>query len=180
MMRHLTIVAMIYLSLVFQPCFAADIDLVSFRPWFPGLAMVACVLLTEGALRLVWVGLLALCVDCLSGDRLGLHVIVATLIATALIVIRADSRSASVALTGMLVFSGTFLWQCTAAIAHGFIDRQPFDLEQLVLPALRDGISTVAIALCVLLTGRLLRNAIRPQRTSSLPLTNRWSMLTGG
>ncbi len=179
MFRQLIIAALVYTSLVIQSGLGTDLQVLGLQPWLPGLGLVACALLIKGASSLCWAGLWGLGVDCLSGEKIGVNLVVATIVASSLLALRTDGRSPGLVGTVMYVLVGTFLWRGGAAIAHGFLNHRPVDFEQLLVRALIEGVSTGGIAVSVLIIGRLVINVISPSRYSSVPLANHWSMLTG-
>ena len=180
MTRHLAVACLIYLALAVQPSLGSGLVFPLFRPWLPGIAVVVCVMLTDGAMSFVWPGVLGLAIDSLSGDRLGVHVIAATIVAIAIKTLQPNGWSRSIVVIGAFTLFGTFLWRSMAAMSHSYQYRYAIDLTRCLVPALIEGFSTTALLVGILLTCRLLMNAIRPRQTSSMSLTNRWSMLTGG
>jgi cell shape-determining protein MreD len=177
--RHLAIACLIYTVLVLQPSTTSDFAAVSIRLWLPGMAVVACVLMFDGAASLVWAGILGLGIDCQSVDKLGVHLVIATLVVSVLITMRADSRSPGSVAVAAFVFGATFVWRTAAWIAHGLLDGRSIDVSQLGVCASFDAVCTSASVLALSLTGRMLMKAVSPQQDSSVSLGNRWSMLTG-
>ena len=177
--RHLAIACLIYTVLVLQPSTTSVFSNVSIRLWLPGLAVVACVLMFDGIASLAWAAVLGFGVDCQSVDKLGVHLVIATLVASVLITIRSDSRSQGPVAVAAFVFGGAFVWRTLAWIAHGLLDGRSIDLTQLAMCACFDAVCTSAVVAVLLLTGRMLIGVFRPQRALSVSLGNRWSMLTG-
>lgn len=177
--RHLAIACLIYTVLAVQPGLSNDIAAIGFRPWLPGIALVACVLLTNDSASLVWAGVLGFGVDCQSLDRLGVNVVVATIVASGLMRAKSDNRPQGAISVVVLVFVGTFVWRIAGAIVHGLLDGQSFDVVQLVTFASLAAVGTSVLSLCLSIGGRLLLAAGTSQRTSARLLNNHWSMLTG-
>ena len=177
MTRHLIIACAIYLALVLQPSLPADGALTTFRPWLPAIALVVCVQMARETASLAWAGVLGLGVDSLSGDRLGIHVVVATLVATGMIAMKSDRRSRSVLQIGILTFGGTFLWLSLVTTIHQLLDHRTLALAETLVFSAKNGLSTAGLSLAALLLVRLILNAFRQQRTASVTLGNRWSML---
>ena len=177
--RHLVTVCLIYASMVLQSSVSNDVAFGSFRPWLPGVALVACVVMHNRVAGLVWASLLGLGVDSVSADRLGVHVVLVTLVAIGLSMMQQEGRSHGAVYTGVLVLAATSLWRSLSAAIQGILADQRFDFPRVLISAFGDGVYTAVLTIVVLLFVRLLTNAIRPQKSSStIPLTNRWSMLT--
>jgi rod shape-determining protein MreD len=177
--RQLAIACLIYLALVIQPSLGDGLGHSMFRPWLPGIVVVTCVWSLGRSSGLICSALLGLGIDCLSGGKLGIHFIVATIVAMSLMLLRTNARS-PVVVIGMLAFFAAFTWRCMAAVAHASLGHQSFEVNQIIAPAATDGVSTSVLFIGVLLLYRVLITAFQPQPVSSVALTNRWSMLSGG
>jgi rod shape-determining protein MreD len=177
--RHLVIACLIYLTLVLQSSFASDLAFHGFRPWLPGIALVACVLLHDGAASLMWSSLLGLAVDSLSAERLGLNVAIATLVAMGLLITRQEIRSFGVVLTGIFVLIGTIGWRVASATTLGLLNEQTLNTPQLLMSELGSGVYTGVVTICLLSLIRGAKNCVRKRGGSSpTVLTNQWTMLT--
>ncbi len=162
-----------------QPSVPGHLATDLFRPWLPGIVLVASVVLTEGMVSVIWAGILGFGVDCLSIERLGVHLVVATAVAVGIILVRNDERPHGVILFGSLVFSATFLWRSLAAVIHGILDRSAFDFSSVSGFALIEAISTAGLVVGAMLCCRLVIRVLKPKEQSSIVLANRWSMLSG-
>ena len=177
--RHLLIVCLIYTSLVTQSSLAADVVLFGFRPWFPGIVLMACTLLHQGGNSLVWAALLGLSVDCLSGERLGVNVVTATLVAAGMTSLKTEVPVTGTATIVLFVFTGTIGWRVASATVHCLLANRMIDGLQILISASGSGLYTAIVTLGVLLVVQLPRFAIRSRsRSTPIALTNRWSMLT--
>lgn len=178
MVRNLAIVCLIYVVLVVQPSVSGELAVGSFRPWLPGIAVVACGLVVDGPASLLWAAFLGLGIDCQSVERPGINLIISTLIASAVIAFRTNDRSHGAIPVALFVFAASLAWRMAASIIHSFIDRQPPAIVNLASSACWDGFSSALLTIAVMIAWRLLINSIRPQSLSSMSLNNRWSMLT--
>lgn len=178
MVRHLAIAWMVYAALVLQPGASGDIAIRCFCPWIPGIVVVACALVFEGPASLIWAAILGLGVDCLSVNRPGIHLVLATLTVSGIAALRSDHRSAGVISVGVLVFGASFVWRMAASVVNALLDRHPFDIANLASSASGDGGGTALIAIAGMVGWRLTISAFRSQNLSSISLNNRWSMLT--
>lgn len=177
--RHMATACLIYLSLVLQSSVAAILVLYGFKPWFPGIALAACVLLHNGSTSVVWAALLGLAVDGLSAERLGLHAIMVTFSAMALLIARQEIQSMETTLTGLFVLAATFAWRGLSAIALGLLNNQSMAWYGLLISEFGSGVYTASIAMGLLGLVDLTKRGMRRRRDSTLPvLTNQWSMLT--
>ncbi len=177
--RHLLIVCLIYTSLVMQTSLAGEVVLFGFRPWFPGIVLMACTLLHQGGNSLVWAALLGLSVDCLSGERLGVNVVTATLVATGMISLKTEGRVTGTATIVLFVFSGSIGWRVATETINCLLANRTADGSLILISASGSGIYTAIVTLGVLLVARLPRFAVRSRsRARPIALTNRWSMLT--
>jgi rod shape-determining protein MreD len=177
--RHLVIVCLIYMALVFQTSLSNGSNQSAIQPWLPGLALAACVLLTDSSASLVWAGLLGLGVDCLADSHLGVNLIVTILVVSGLVALRRETRSQGIMMIGISLFAGTFLWRTAIATINAHLDRRPIDLSQLIIVPLTSAFSSTLIVVSMVIVGRMAMTIVRGQPTSSVSLANRWSMLTG-
>lgn len=179
MARRLTLACLIYAALAWQPGLETCLREFPFRIWLPGLALAGCLLLAHDSERLVWAGLLGFGIDCLSGQRLGIHLILTTLVGILLSVCIGIRSSPGPLSVGFIVFAGTTLWRGGSAALHGILEGQSSEFVNLARSASADGLLTALIAFVLAFIGRLCVSAAQPTQRSSLSLKNRWSMLTG-
>lgn len=177
--RHLAIGCLIYLALALQTGIARDCMIFESDSWLPGIVVVACVLTTDGAACLIWAALLGLGLDCQSLDHLGVHVVVATFVASLLIWIRSDARSQGIMAIAMYVFGATFLWKLATEMIHGVVDHRSWDLMQSLTLAGFSAACTSGLTGALLIGVSLVKSAGRLRKSSSVSLNNQWSMLTG-
>ena len=179
MVRHLTIACSIYASLVIQASWNPDLILTPFRLWLPGFAFLVCLACTRGIVCLIWSAILGLGVDCLAGDRMGVNVVIVTLLTTGLLFIRSDDRQPTMILHGVLAFVAIVLWRGSALFVRSLLDHQPYEFRTAFTLACSNGLSAAVIVIAVIFLHRLLKNAFSPRQAATISLTNRWSMLTG-
>ena len=178
-LRHMTTACLIYLSLVLQTSLASELTFFEFRPWFPGVALAACVLLHNTTSSVIWASVLGLAIDGLSAERLGLHAILATFVASGLLMARQEIRSFQTMLTGLFVFAGTVVWKSLSAVVLGLIGNQPMAIHESLISGFESAAYTSLIAVSLQLVVSLGQRVLRKRRDSVLPiLTNQWSMLT--
>lgn len=175
--RHLVIVCLIYAALVLQTTAASDFATAGFQPWWPGIVLVMCLVLTDGMASLLWVGLLGLAVDFQSAERPGVHLVLVTLIASGLNLIRSDRQTRGTFSIGAFVFGGTLIWRTAAPLAHAVLDHHSFVLMELVFAAICQAACSAVVMVFLLASVRLGMNALRNDSMSSVGLDNQWSML---
>jgi cell shape-determining protein MreD len=174
--RQMCFACLVYLSLVLQTSLASDVALGAFQPWLPGVSLALCLMLTDATATLFWAAVLGFGVDCLSGQRLGVHVVVATVVTTGLLMFRTDRRPVGIVAFGTLVLAGTFLWRTLSVLAQGMLDRQMIDAAVISV----SGIYSALVAIGLLLVIRFIIDAMGIHRQSgAVQLANRWTMLTG-
>jgi rod shape-determining protein MreD len=179
MMSHLVTACLIYLSLVLQSCVASDIAIHSFRPWFPGLVLAACVLRHGNVAGIVWAGILGFAVDGLSAERLGVHLVVTTFVAMGLLVAREESSSYGTMLTGIFVFAGTLIWRLASMTTHATLAGRDLNVQETLSITVGDAVYSSAITVVfTMLFLRLWRVSGRGETSTSISLKNRWTMLT--
>lgn len=177
--RQMATACLIYLSLVMQSSLAVELAVYEIKPWFPGIALAACVLLLDGPASVIWAALLGLAVDGLSAERLGLHAIMVTFVATGLLMVRKEIRSMKTMLSGCFVFAGTYAWRGLSVITMGLIGRQPISIHEILILEFGSGVYTALIATSLLLVVALTKRGVQKGSEPPLPvLTNQWSMLT--
>lgn len=179
MVRYLATACLIYAALVLQSTFARDLAVEGIEPWFPGIALVACVALHEGTVSLVWAALLGLMVDSLSGGRMGPHTAITTCVATILLVARQDLRTIGVILAGIFVLCGTFVWRLSALLSLAVLERRSIDPANLMITFAGEGIYTSLLTIVSLLLLKLMSLKFRERESATQPvLKNQWTMLT--
>ncbi len=175
---HLATACLIYLSLVLQSCLAGELAFHSFRPWFPGIVLAIGVLLHKEIAGLVWSGIIGLAVDCLSGERLGVHLVISTFVAMGLMVSRHDIQSNRPVSLCVLVFVGSFLWRFVSMATHAVLAGRGAVFHDSLTIAFGDSIySTVLTAAVVLLFCLSLKAFGRRETATSITFSNRWTML---
>ena len=181
--RHLLTAGLIYLSLALQSSLAGELLLSHSQPWFPGIMLVVCVILHPGSAGLMWGALLGLGVDCLSGERLGVQVILVTIVG---LMLRSCTREGATfgslrfgsLRTGTLIFLATLCWKGLSATMLGLQENQPF-CSDWWLAGCKDGVYSGVLVTSVLLFMNFLKNGIkRRDQTRRTVLTNQWSMLS--
>ncbi len=178
MLPHLVTACLIYISLVLQSCVSCDMTFHSCRPWFPGIVLAACLLIHDEIAGVVWAGILGLVVDGLGADRMGVHLVVTTVVAAGLLLARQDTRSNGTLLLGPFVFVGTLIWRLASATTQGILDRRDFNLQESLSVAFGDGVYTAVTTVAIGLLIRLFWQASDRHKTSNpIALKNRWSML---
>jgi hypothetical protein len=186
MTRHLIVACIVYLALVLQPSLSSDLASIPMRPWLPGIALAACLSLIKGSGSLIWAAILGLGVDGQSVEQLGVHLILATLIATMLLtasgdLLRFHSHSFSppgVIITFVGVFSATFVWRFAASVIHSHFDRHTVTLDQIAWSACYVGIGSAVVASVAIMAVRLMASSLHGRQATSVALDNQWNMLT--
>ena len=178
--RHLATACLIYLSLVLQSSFAANLAIYGARPWFPGIVLVMCAFRHDNTGSLLWSAVLGLAVDGVSAERAGVHVAIATLIATFLVIARQDIRSCGSLLAGAFALISTLLWRSGSTMTFSLLAAQTPDLTPMLLSIFGDSVYNALMTIGFLSLVQIARNRIRkPEKTPATILTNRWTMLTG-
>ena len=177
-LNHLATACVVYLALLLQTSIAFDLTLFAdYRPWFPGIALVVCVLIHDGPASLIWSAVLGLATDGLSSDRPGFHTMIVTVVAMVLLSAKHDIRSFGSILIALFVFAGTFLWQSLSVIAISLSTGQLQNLPRALRCELGNAVYTLLLIWFLLTFVGLIR--LRKRESSSIPvLNNRWSMLT--
>ena len=176
--RHLLTAGLIYLSLALQSSLAGELLLSHSQPWFPGIMLVVCVILHSGSAGLMWGALLGLGMDCLSNERLGVQVILVTIVGLMLRSCTRKGATFGALLTGALIFLATLCWRGLSATTLGLLENQQFHSEWW-LKGCKDGVYSALLVTSVLLFMNLLKNGIkRREQTRRTVLTNQWSMLS--
>jgi len=176
--RHLLTAGLIYLSLASQSSLAGELSLSHSQPWFPGIMLVFCVMLHPGSAGLMWGALLGLGVDCLSNERLGVQVILVTIVGLMLRSCTREGATFGSLRTGVLIFLATLCWKGLSATTLGLLENQKFH-SGWWLKACKDGVYSALLVTSVLLFMNLLKNGIkRRDQTCRTVLTNQWSMLS--
>jgi len=178
MLRHLAIASLIYVALVLQPGLPVELSMAGARPWIPGMALVLCLMLAEGSASLIWVSILGLGVDCLSGERLGVHIVVATAVAAGLQVFQSSSRFVRPAAVSIAVLTGTFFWKFAVTALHALLAHRTLDWPSVATAASGDAVYTAVLVLLVLIVSRAAWASIFPERLAQFSILNRWSRLT--
>lgn len=178
MLRHLTMATVIYVALVMQPSLPPELSVAGSRPWIPGIALVICLVLAEGSTSLIGASVLGLGVDCLSGERLGVHVMVATAVAAGVLAMKSSARFAGPVAVSTAVLAGTFAWKTTATVLYTLLGRRPIDWPNTARASLNDAIYSAIVVLFILITGRAIWASIFPERLVQFSILNRWSRLT--
>jgi rod shape-determining protein MreD len=178
MLRHMATACLIYLTLLLQTGIAVDLTMHhDCKPWFPGIALIICVLLHEGPASLVWSATLGLATDGLSGERLGFHTVIVTIVAMGLLAAKQDIRSFGTLPIIVFIFVGTFAWRTFSVTAFYLLARQSQNFLQLMQYELVGALYTALMTAVLLLFVDLVN--VRKRAGSHPPiLTNRWSMLT--
>ncbi len=178
MMNHLVTACLIYLSLVLQSCVSGDLAFHSYRPWFPGIVLAACVLMHDDVASVIWAGILGLFVDGLAAERLGVHLVVTTFVAVGLLMVRQDTRSNGTLSLACFVFVGTCTWRLASMTIDSIVIGRELDLKTAFTVALGDGFYSTVMTLAFATLVRLLFQAFGRRETStSIALKNRWTML---
>lgn len=179
--RHLAVLCLMYAALTLQPGLGPETNAVQFRLWLPAVVLVAGVILLRGTASLFWAGVLGLSIDCLAGGRLGVNMVIATIVAAGINSLWTTDRDWPGLLTvEMSLFLATVLWRSGAALVDSAIDRRFLPLTSLIQPALVEAASTAVFVVVALLPVQLGIWLRRPQDGPAVLLANRWTMLTGG
>lgn len=179
MARYLVTACLIYAAVVLQSTFAKGLAIQNIQPWFPGMALVACIALHEGSVSLFCAAFLGLMVDGLSGERMGPHTAIACCIATVLLMARQDLRSFGIVLSGIFVLCTTFAWKCLASIVVTLLERRAIDPGPVLISSASDGIYTALLMTSLLIIIQLVMRSLRRRPETSQPvLRNQWTMLT--
>ncbi len=150
----------------------------SFRPWFPGIVLAACILRHGEIAGVVWAGILGLVVDGLGAERMGVHLVVTTVVAVGLLMARQDIRSNGTLLLGSFVFVGTLTWRLASTTTQAILDRGEFNVQEYLSVAFGDGVYTAVITVVIALSIRLFwQTSGRCDTSTSITLKNRWAML---
>ena len=177
--RQIATASLIYCSLVLQSTSASAIAVYQLRPWFPAMVLVACVSLHKGALGIWWAGVLGLAIDGISGERLGVHLVIATFIASLLSSALQETPSSGALLYGIFVIVATFLWRSSNAITQAWLTGQVIDPLQTMILASGDATYTAGLILILMMSGKLLHiGIVRSEPRSTFSLNNQWTMLT--
>ena len=177
-MSHLVTACLIYISLIAQSCVASDLAFHHFRPWFPGIVLAISVLLHAETAGLIWAGILGLAVDCLSGERLGVNLVISTFVAMGLMMTRHDIDSNRPVLLCVFVFAGTLLWRFVSMSTRAVLDGRDAMIHDIFTIAFGDSIySTVLISALVLSFCLTWKAFARRETTTSITFSNRWAML---
>jgi cell shape-determining protein MreD len=177
--RQLASASVIYLSLVLQPNLDEVMGQTMFRPWMPGMALVVCAWLTNGTSYLIWSALIGLTIDCLSEGRLGIHMLSATAAAVLLLAFQ-FSRRRNILIIGALTFVSNFAWHAFAVITEACLSHSPIQIERYTTLVISESVATTVVLLGTLIVGRAAARALGPYSTSSVALSNQWSMLSDG
>ena len=177
--RHLATACLVYLSVVMQSTIASDLTAFGAKPWFPGMALVACLLLHEGVAFLVWSALLGFFVDGLSPERFGLNIVIATFVAMGLLMAKQEIRSFGAILTGIFVLGGTIGWRIASAVTSGLLSDDPRNIGPLLTTDIEMGVYSAMLVFGMFLLLKMLKAMfIGSGRSSQTVLTNEWMMLT--
>lgn len=179
MVQQAFIACLIYLSLVLQASWH-DASVYSQIPiWLPGIAFVACHSLTRGTSSLVWSGILGFGLDCLGADQMGMNLAIITMISLGTLVLRSGERQPTILLYGLFAFVSTFLWRAAVLAIHCRLDHQTLPLASILAMAALNGLSVAVVIVTSQTLHFLLTRGLSPRRSSTVSLSNRWSMLTG-
>ena len=177
--RQAIIACLIYLSLVLQASGRDGLTYFGMQIWLPGIAFVACHSLTNGTASLVWSGILGFGLDCLGTEQMGMNLAIITLISLGILLVRSGERQPTILLYGLFGFVSTFLWRAAVLAIHCRLDHQLLPLTSILTMAASNGLSVAVVIVTCRTLQFLLRRGFSPRRTSTVSLSNRWSMLTG-
>lgn len=178
MLRHLAIGSLIYLALAIQPGLPVELSVAGSRPWIPGIVLVLCLVMAEGSEALIWSSLLGLGVDCLSGERLGVHVVVTTVVATGLLAFKSSSRFSGPIAASMAVLGAIFLWKLTATGLRAVLGQRAIDWPHLAMASFGDAVYSALLVFLVQMASRAVWASLFPERLVQFSILNRWSRLT--
>lgn len=179
MTRHLGTACLIYFALALQATTAHEIAVYDVRPWFPGIVLVACVLLHRGASAIGWAGVLGLGVDSVSSERLGVQLAIACIIAGVLSAASEETPSNGPLLKMIFVIVATFLWRSLNGMVQAWLCEQAIDPLRILILSSGDASYTAALTLMLLICRQTLKRGLRRREARSpFSLNNQWSMLT--
>lgn len=176
MWRHLAIGFLVYLCLAVQPNLVGVLGPCWFRPWVPGMGLIVCATIASGPVVLIWGAILGLGVDCLSGVRLGIHVVSATVATGCFQSLRGQTKASGLFSMSLAAFAAIFIWKSMASALAELSEHRASDFSRDFSTIVQDSSSTTVSLVIVVLVYRFLMNEIPHDRRSSL--SNRWSMLT--
>lgn len=177
MWRHLVVGCFVYGALVVQPSVSVNSGNPLLCPWIPGIALIVCGLWLDGSSSLIWSAVLGLGVDCLSGERLGFHVVGATIASVCMQLIRGRSSARGVLSIGPVAFIAITVWRVVSTVLRDVVEHAAVTSQDLAR-ILSECSATTVLFVGTILTLRILANELGLVRDSTAPLSNRWSMLT--
>lgn len=155
MLRHIGILAMIYLGVVAQSSLVPTEILGMGRPFLPAILLVVIALACNATASIVWSGLLGLVLDGLSTERLGVQLALAALLGLGLQVMQSLWRSRSLVPLVAMSMILCVAWRTLSPMTHAVLSGRIVDPHLVLTDAVQDAAWTAAVA-CLLLLGRRL------------------------
>ena len=146
--------------------------------WLPALALIACVELTDGVMLVVWSAAVGLLTDCLSLDQVGINVLITTILATAILILRREGRISTITSVVVTTLLTTFIWRFVLISVLGLFEEMPLTFDKVAILAIKNSASNCVIAWVVMLAITLWRSTFTRDLGPTLSLRNRWTMLT--
>ena len=155
-LRHLGILALIYLCVVAQSSLGSTEATGLGRPFLPAALLVLIAATCHPTPSILWSGLLGLVLDALSPDRLGLQLAVAAMLGLGLQVLQPMWRSRSrLALVAMILLT-SFAWRVLSPMCQAVLAGRVVDPQIVLTNAVQDAVWTGILGGALILVGRSL------------------------
>ena len=138
MLRHIGILAMIYLGVVAQSSLVPTEILGMGRPFLPAILLVVIALACNATASIVWSGLLGLVLDGLSTERLGVQLALAALLGLGLQVMQSLWRSRSLVPLVAMSMILCVAWRTLSPMTHAVLSGRIVDPHLVLTDAVQD------------------------------------------
>lgn len=174
MLRFLGLLAMIYLGVVAQSSLVPEGPGGIGQLFLPALMLVVIAACCEATLSVLLSGLVGLLLDGLSAERLGVQLVIATLLAFSTQLLQPLWRSRSVPALVAMVLLICAAWRILAPVACAVSVGRTVDPHRLMTIAVQEAAWTAAAACLLILAGRGLFGSGVDARITAGNVSPRW------
>ena len=169
MLRHAGILSLIYLCLVVQSSLIVDLPEFG-RPFLPAVTLVLIVAWSNPAAGIFWSGFLGSVLDCISADRLGIQLGLATILALGLQLLKPLWRSRHALPLAAIALVICAFWRLLSQMTHAVLNGRTVDPHLVLKSAVRDAMSTGIVAIVIFVIGfGLMGNILRSRNEIAAP-----------
>lgn len=178
MLRHFGIIGLIYLTVALQSSLLTGEIVGPSRPFLPAITLVAIAVWSSGPAAIVWSGCLGMLLDGLSPERLGVQLLLASLLGLGLQLGKSARRARGLMTLTAAVFAVAMVWRVMSPMTYAVLSGRIVDPAVVVASATSEAGSTTVVGFILICLSRAIVFSSMTSERNVSELSNRWGMLT--